>query len=114
MYVPKALGAGMQKLAVRCLLKGPGSSVVLAGTLALAGFGAAALARPAGGSVPLDRPAGVITSLSGVHGCFNDPDGDGTIKCDSSVPIASLPAAWGQCVANLYGDGLTVCDGNSR
>jgi hypothetical protein len=114
MYVRQALVAGMQKLAVRCFLKGPGSSVLLAGTLALAGLGAAALTQPAGAPVHLDRPAGAPSTLPSDYGCFNDPDGDGTIKCGSSVSISSLPAAWGQCHADLYGDGLTVCDGTSR
>lgn len=114
MYVWKASLAGMKKLTVRCFLKGPGPSVLIAGTLALAGIGATALTRPAGASVPLDRPAGASSSLPSAYGCFNDPDGDGTIKCDSSVPIAKLPAAWGQCRVDLYSDGLTVCDGTSR
>jgi hypothetical protein len=114
MYVRKALVTGMQKLSVRFFLKGPGSSVLLAGTLALAGVGAAALTRPVGASVPLERPAGAPSTLPSAYGCFNDPDGDGTIKCDSSVVIAKLPVAWGRCVANLYGDGLTVCDGTDR
>jgi hypothetical protein len=114
MYVPKALVAGMQRLAVRCFLKGPGSSVLLAGTLALTGIGAAALTHPAGGSVQLDRPAGATSNLPVSYGCFNDPDGDGTIKCGSSVSIATLPAAWGQCRVDLYGDGFTVCDGTAQ
>ena len=114
MYVQKALVAGIQKLTVRFLLKGPGSSVLLAGTLALAGLGAAALTRPAGASVPLDHPAGAPSNPPSAYGCFNDPDGDGTIKCGSSVLIARLPASWGQCRANVYGDGLTVCEGTDR
>ena len=114
MYVRHALVGGMQKLTVRFFLKGPGSSVLLAGTLALAGLGAAALKQPAGASVPLAPSAGAPSTLPAAYGCFNDPDGDGTIKCGSSVSIAALPVAWGQCHANLYGDGLTVCDGSSR
>ena len=114
MYVWNAPVAGMQKFMVRCLLKGPGSSVLIAGTLALAGLGGTALTRPDGTPAPLDRPAGAPSSLPSAYGCFNDPDGDGTIKCSSSVPIATLPAAWGQCRADLYGEGLTVCDGTSR
>lgn len=114
MYVRDALNAGMQKFTVRCLLKGPGPSVLIAGTLALAGFGAAGLTGPAGASAPPAQPAGASSMLPSSFGCFNDPDGDGTIKCDSSVSIASLPAAWGQCSANAYGDGLTVCEGTGR
>jgi hypothetical protein len=114
MYTRKALVAGMQKFTVRFFLKGPGSSVVLAGTLALAGLGATALTPSAGASAPVERPASMPSTLPSAYGCFSDPDGDGTIKCDSSVVIAKLPAAWGQCIANLYGDGLTVCDGTSR
>jgi hypothetical protein len=114
MSVRKALGTGIQKLTVRFFLKGPGSSVVLAGTLALAGFGAAALASPAGASVPLQHPASVPSTLPSAYGCFNDPDGDGTIKCDSSISIATLPVTWGRCYTNLYGDGLTVCDGTDQ
>jgi hypothetical protein len=88
--------------------------VVLAGTLALAGFGAAALTSPASAFGPQQHPASVPSTLPSAYGCFNDPDGDGTIKCDSSIAITTLPAAWGQCYANLYGDGLTVCDGTNR
>jgi hypothetical protein len=114
MYVRKALVAGMQKLTVRCFLKGPGSSLMIAGTLALAGLGAAALNSPAGASVQLDRGTVAPSNLPSAYGCFNDPDGDGTIKCGSSVLISKLPAAWGNCRADLYGDGLTVCDGTAR
>lgn len=114
MYVRKALGTGMQTLVVRFFLKGPGSSVLLAGTLGLAGLGAAALTPHAGASMQVKNPAGTSSTLPSAYGCFNDPDGDGTIKCGSSVVIAKLPAAWGQCVANLYGDELTVCDGTAR
>jgi hypothetical protein len=88
--------------------------VLIAGTLALAGLGAAALTGPAGTSVQLDRSPGAPSTLPSAFGCFNDPDGDGTIKCSSSVLIAKLPASWGQCRANLYGDGLTVCEGTAR
>jgi ATP-binding cassette subfamily B protein len=72
------------------------------------------LTVPAGAPAQSQHPAGVSSTLPSDYGCFNDPDGDGTIKCSSTVSIARLPAAWGQCVANLYGDGLTVCDGTGR
>jgi hypothetical protein len=111
MYVRKALVAGMQKLTVRCFLKGPGPSLMIAGTLALAGFGAAALNSPASASVQPDRATFAPSNLPSAYGCFNDPDGDGTIKCGSSVSISTLPASWGYCRADLYGDGLTVCEG---
>jgi hypothetical protein len=114
MHAREALGASLQKFTVRFFLKGPGSAVVLAGTLALAGFGAAAAMPSAGAPAQPQSPAGWSSTLPSAYECFNDPDGDGTIKCGSSVKITSLPAAWGHCVANLYGDGLTVCDGTNR
>ena len=114
MYAWKAPVAGMQKFMVRCLLRGHGPSVLIAGTLALAGLGGTALTHGAGAPTPLDRPASAPSALPSAYGCFNDPDGDGTIKCGSSVKIATLPAAWGQCSADLYGDGLTVCEGTDR
>ena len=114
MYLREALVAGMHRFAVRCFLKGPGPSVLIAGTLALAGVGAAALNQSSGAPVPLDRQGGTTSLSPSAYGCFNDPDGDGTIKCGSSVSIATLPAAWGQCSPDLYGDGLTVCEGTGR
>lgn len=114
MDVRTALITGIQKLTVRWLLKGPGSSVIVAGTLTLAGLGAAALTHPAGTSAPVGPSASTPAPVPSAYGCFYDPDGDGTIKCSSSVVIAKLPAAWGQCHANLYGDGLTVCDGTDH
>ena len=114
MYVRKALVAGMKKLTVRYFLKGPGSSLMIAGTLALTGLGAVALNSPAGASVQPDRSTGALSNLPSSYGCFNDPDGDGTIKCANSVRISTLPASWGYCRADLYGDGLTVCDGTAR
>lgn len=113
MYVGNALLAGMQKQMVRFFLKGPGPSLVLGGTLALAGR-AAALNSPAGASTGLDHSFVAPSTLPSDYGCFNDPDGDGTIKCAGSVTISKLPAAWGTCRPDLYGDGLTVCDGTSR
>jgi hypothetical protein len=113
MYVRKALATGMQHLTVRCLLKGPGPSLMLAGSLTLAGLGAAVLNSPAGAAMP-NRTTAAPSNLPSSYGCFNDLDGDGTIKCDSSVLISKLPASWGDCRADLYGDGLTVCDGTSR
>jgi hypothetical protein len=114
MYARKPLIDGLQKHTVRFFLKGPGSSVLLAGTLALAGLSAAALSRPGGGPEQQDYRTVLTTTLPSSYGCFNDPDGDGTIKCDSTVPLSSLPAAWGTCQPDLYGDGLTVCDGTSN
>jgi hypothetical protein len=114
MYVRKALVAGIQRHTVRWFLKGPGSSLMIVGTLALAGLGAAALNSPAGAVAPSVPSTLAPSDLPIAYGCFNDLDGDGTIKCDASVPIAQLPAAWGTCRVDLYGDGLTVCDGTSR
>jgi hypothetical protein len=108
MYVRKVLVAGMQKSMVRFFLKGPGSSLTIVGTLALAGLGAAAL--NAGAAVQQDHSIVASTTAPAAFGCYNDPDGDGTIKCAASVQISKLPAAWGACYADLYGDGLTVCD----
>jgi len=111
MYVGKSLISGIQQHTVRFLLRGHGSSWILAGTLAVAGLGAATLNRPASAPAQPDHSIVAPSTLPSAYNCFNDPDGDGTIKCPSSVPISSLPAAWGNCVADLYGDELTVCDG---
>jgi hypothetical protein len=114
MYIRNALFAGMKQHTIRFFLKGPGPSVLLAGTLAAAGLGAAALNQPAGASVPQDQGVVVPASLPSSFDCFNDPDGDGTIKCPSSVPISQLPTTWGTCQPDLYGDGLTVCEGTGN
>jgi hypothetical protein len=114
MNVRKVLVAGMQKSMVRIFLKGPGSSLTIVGTLALAGLGAAALNGPAGTAVQQDHSVVAPAIQPTAYGCHWDRDGDGTIKCPASVQIAKLPAAWGACYADLYGDGLTVCDVTER
>ncbi len=114
MYAQQALIAELQKHMVRFFLKGPGSSLMLAGTLALAGLGAAALNGPAAAPVQQEQRVIAPSSLPSAYGCFSDPDGDGTIKCGSSVQISTLPPSWGTCRLDLYGDGLTVCDGTNR
>jgi hypothetical protein len=114
MYVRKALMDGMQKLMVRFLIKGPGSSLMIAGSLALAGVGAVALNSSSGAPIQQSQSTIAPSTEPSAYGCFNDRDGDGTIKCASSVQISTLPAAWGSCQADVYGDGLTVCDGTSN
>jgi hypothetical protein len=88
--------------------------VLVAGTLALAGLSAAALTNQPHTSTSPQRSVVTSMPLPSAYGCFYDQDGDGTIKCPSSVAISTLPDAWGQCEANLYGDDLIVCEGTNR
>jgi hypothetical protein len=111
MYTAKALAEGIQGHVVRWLVKGPGASWVVAGTMAFAGLSAAALNAPA---THPDSSYGTSSSTMQVtySGCWSDPDGDGHIFCDSSVSISNLPASFGDC-SNGY-DGNIFCDGISR
>lgn len=104
----------LQMHTVRWLVKGPGSSWLIAGTFAFAGFGAAALNAPAGAPAQ-QAPVTVGTSSDPAsYGCYRDSDGDGHIFCDGSVAISSLPASFGYCYADPDGDGHIFCDGNGR
>ena len=109
MYMVKALAVGIRGHVVRWLVKGPGASWVVAGTLAFAGLSAAALNAP---TAHTENGVGTATMQVTYTGCWADPDGDGHIFCDSSVSISSLPASFGDC-SNGY-DGNVFCDGISR
>jgi len=100
---------------LRWLVKGPGSSWLIAGTFAVAGFGAATLNAPsnAAGAQNVSPISGVLVpDYSGL--CHPDPDGDGHIFCDSSVVISQLPASYGHCFADTDGDGRVFCDGQGQ
>lgn len=103
----------------RWLVKGPASPLIVTGTLALATLGGAALSAGPGHAQPV--PQNVIaptdqTAPAYPAGCYADPDGDGTIKCDGSMSISSLPASLGHCWTDQDFDSssLIICDGNSR
>ena len=107
MFTAQSLASGIQGYIARWLVKGPGANLVIAGTFAFAGLGAAALNAP-----PEPRETGDIgiSTLSVMYpGCYADPDGDGHIFCDSNVTISNLPASCGTCSYDY--DGGVFCDG---
>lgn len=135
MLVRKALVATLQQHTVRFFLKGPGSTLIVTGTLVLAGAGAAALNQPS--SVALQpvsstagpqSPAALIPPSSAApqpvsptavprplaesrYWCFSGQGGAFTIPCPTSVQYAKLPIALGNCRATTqYPDGLIVCE----
>jgi hypothetical protein len=79
------------------------SSVVIVGTLAAAGLGVTTLSAQPSTAVRQKEPV-VSSSVQpmSAYGCYNDPDGDGHIFCDGSVPISQLPASYGQCWGRSY------------
>jgi hypothetical protein len=88
------------------------SSLMIVGTLAAAGLGAAALGGQS--STPGTLGQALITPSTqpiSAYGCNNDPDGDGHIFCDGSVAIAQLPASFGHCHADPYVGLRIVCRG---
>jgi hypothetical protein len=112
MDAAKTLVDRLQMHTLRWLAKGPGSTWLIAGTLACAGFGAAALNAPAGATGQQDR--GTVGTVTLPSSCWADPDGDGHIFCDGTVPISKLPASLGYCYADPDGDGHIFCDGTDR
>ncbi len=90
------------------------SSFVIVGTLAAAGLGVAAvggqLSTEAQKSAPVISSSPATLPLS-TYGCYNDPDGDGHIFCDGSVPAAQLPASFGHCHTDEDGDVQIKCSG---
>jgi hypothetical protein len=93
----RQLLAAMKIRTARALVAGPMPSLILGGTLALAGFGAVAL----NGSSP--SQAGQGTSVTAgvpndayARDCRQDPDGDGHLRC--VVPQSDMAAfAGGNC-----------------
>jgi hypothetical protein len=100
---------------LRWLGKGSGSSWLLAGTLACAGFGAAGLSGAPGTVSPQDRgTVGTLNLPVSYPGCYADPDGDGHIFCAGSVTISNLPKSFGFCFADPDGDHGIICAGTAR
>jgi len=88
------------------------SSVMIVGTLAAAGLGAAALSAQSTTSAQQKEPvvSSAVQPMS-AYGCYNDPDGDGHIFCDGSTPISQLPASYGRCHVSEYGYVQIRCRG---
>ena len=101
----------LQIRTLRWLVRGPGAAWLIAGTFAFAGLGAAALNAPAQQSHRIVGTSSVPVSYTG---CYQDPDGDGHIFCDGTVPISQLPASFGHCYADPDGDGHIFCDGKGN
>jgi hypothetical protein len=82
--------------------------LIVAGTLAFAGFGAAALnAAPDGRDL---SPSAVIgtTGQSYPSNCHPDPDGDGNLVCQIAVSqVSAYPNA--DCDAIADGSGMVTC-----
>jgi hypothetical protein len=93
------------------LAKSRMSSVVIVGTLAVAGLGAGTLSVQSRTAVPHMQPNTSATPPLSAYGCYNDPDGDGHIFCDGTVAIAQLPASFGQCQVAEFDNVQIVCKG---
>jgi hypothetical protein len=103
MAAVKRLLKDMETRTLVWLARGRTSSFVIVGTLAAAGLGAAALSAQPSTSAQQKEPVVSSATLSmSAYGCYNDPDGDGHIFCDGSVPITKLPASYGQCRVRSY------------
>src|SRR5512146_2566188 len=88
------------------------SSVVIVGTLAVAGLGAGVLGGQA--TTPSHgQPSTSATLPISTYGCYSDPDGTGHILCDGSVGTDYLPASYGWCGMRSYFEdgGPIICQG---
>ena len=93
----------------RALVAKPATPLILAGTMALAGFGAAAVAAPTTHQAPQPavRAAGLI--LNDLHTfCTPDPDGDGHTICHVLASQVSTVPNLG-CSPDPDGDGTFIC-----
>jgi hypothetical protein len=113
MEIVKSWVDRLQMHTLRWLVRKPGPTWLMVGTLAFSGFAAAALNAPPAAPGPQPAPAGSQTLLSS-YGCYSDPDGDGHIFCDGSVAISKLPASFGYCFTDQDGDGRIICEGSGH
>ncbi len=94
------------------LARGRTSSCVIVGTLVAAGLGVAALSsQPSASGQQVQSHVGSSALPMSAYGCYNDPDGDGHIFCDGSVPVSQLPASYGECHTSQYGPAAIMCRG---
>lgn len=93
----------------RALVSRPATPVIVVGTLALAGVGAAAMA-PTQSSVVSHTVVGTpALDLSSPHTfCIADPDGDGHTICHIlASQVATVPNLG--CIGDQDGDGTYIC-----
>jgi hypothetical protein len=102
MATVKRLLKGVETRTLVWLAKSRMSSLVIVGTLAVAGFSTAALGGQSSTPAQHMQPHTSATLPLSAYGCYNDPDGDGHIFCDGTVAITALPASFGQCRARAY------------
>ena len=111
MAAVKRLLKGVETRTLVWLARSRMSSLVIVGTLAVAGFAAAALGGQSSTPAQRMQPNTSASLPLSAYGCYNDPDGDGHIFCDGSTPISQLPASYGKCHADPYVGLRIVCRG---
>jgi hypothetical protein len=99
-----------QQCLARALVRRSATPLILAGTLALAGFGAASLGSTPSTSI---TPVPIVTTPpvpAYPSSCFPDPDGDGHTVCYLTQSQMQTPNyAGGYCHPDPDGDGHFVC-----
>jgi hypothetical protein len=109
MYIGKTLGSWLELHVARVLATRPATPLILVGTMAVAGLGAAATnattVHQAPGSVV--RTSSLL--LNSPHTfCYPDPDGDGHTVCHIlASQVATVPNLG--CSADPDGDGTFIC-----
>lgn len=106
MGIGRTLLDWMELRLARFLATRPATPLILTGTLALAGLGAAAT-----NPVTLHQSPAATTVLTPIFpntSCYADPDGDGTLVCHIPANLVSnYPTAY--CHLDWDGDGSYVC-----
>jgi hypothetical protein len=109
MGIGKQLADSVGPRLARLLVTRPATPLILTGTLAVAGLGAAALNPAHGHQIPSPSVQPAALDLSSPHTfCRPDPDGDGHTECHILATQVSTVPNLG-CYADPDGDGTYIC-----
>ncbi len=109
MGIGRTLVSQLELHLARMLAARPAAPLILAGTMALAGFGAAATNPTIAHPVPSPVATTPTLDLSSPHTfCMPDPDGDGHTICHILASQVSTIPNLG-CYADPDGDGTFIC-----
>jgi hypothetical protein len=109
MYTGKSLVKGLELRLARTLAARPAGPMILAGTLAVAGLGAATLNPIQAHRAPSSVSTTPTLDLSSPHTfCYSDPDGDGHYVCHILASQVNTIPNLG-CTADSDGDGTYIC-----
>jgi hypothetical protein len=98
----------MELRLARFLATRPARPLILTGTLALAGLGAAATNPGMVHQIPVPAASTVQAPLFPNTSCYADPDGDGSLVCHIPASLVSnYPTAY--CHLDWDEDGTYVC-----